>query len=173
MTWLDLFLVAAFATLTALGAKRKLAGLVVGLVSVLLFKLLLVIFSGNVYIGLVFALLAGLLLGLASRFIMLRQRGMPLLSSLAGGFGGALLGLLLVLSVATSFPLGRDVNNFVVYPDQTLPGQIRNSQLVNVGRDILLYPSRELNGQIAAGQKGLYQILHNFFVVGKPWEGDS
>jgi hypothetical protein len=177
MTWLDIFLVFILAALTALGAKRKLAGLMVGVVGFLLFRPLLVVFTGNAYLGLILALPAGFLLGFMGRAITLRQRALNLPLSIAGGLGGALLGLLIIATVATSFPLGRSIidPNIVVYPSDNLTPLLRSaakqSPIVKLGHDILLYPLLEQTGQIPAGRQALYKTLHSFLIVGKPWEG--
>lgn len=176
MTWFDALLVLAVAALIALGYKRKLSGLIVGLSGLLLFKLLLVVFNGNSYIALFFALVAGLLSGLLSRAIVTRQR-FDLLWGILGGVGGAVLGFLLVLSTITSLPIERNLNNQVVYPSslmaEPLKSAVTNSRFVKVGRGILLYPLLESTGRIEESQKGLYRALHDFMVVGRPWEGGS
>ena len=176
MTWLDILLMIAFAALLGLGVKRRLAGALVGLGGVLLFRPLLVVFNGNLYLALGLALVAGLLLGLISRAVVLRQRGADILFSVLGGLGGGLLGILLLLVFVTSLPLERNVNDQIVYPAQSLPGAVRSavnaSPLVNLGRDILLYPLLEAGGQVTANS-GLYRALHSFLVVGNPWEGGS
>lgn len=175
MTWLDVVFFGLIALLAALGAKRRLSGLVVGVGALLLFRLLLGVFSSSPWVGVAFALLAGLLLGLLGRSLSVARRTAPRLSSMLGGVGGGLLGLLLVLAVATSLPIERNVNDQIVYPPQRLPLSLRSavtaSAVVDLGRDILLYPLL-----VEAGMRersGILAGLHGFFVVGEPWNRRS
>lgn len=175
-TWLDFLLVIGVAALVGLGAQRRLSGALVGLGGALLFRPLLVVFNGNLYLALGLALVAGLLLGLISRAVVVRQRGADLLFGILGGLGGAALGVLLLLAFVTSLPLERNVNNQIIYPAQSLPAMVRiacnTSPLVKLGRDILLYPLLEAGGQLQANT-GVYRALHKLMVVGEPWEGGS
>lgn len=171
MSWLDVVLLGVVALLVALGAKRRLSGLVVGVGALLLFRLLLGVFGSSVWVGLAFALLAGLLLGLLGRSLSAARRASPRLASVLGGVGGGLLGLLLVLAVVTSLPIERNINDQIVYPPQRLPlslrGAVTASAAVDLGRDILLYPLL-----VEAGMRersGILEGLHGFFVVGEPW----
>ncbi|MCA9836066.1 MAG: hypothetical protein KC422_04105 [Trueperaceae bacterium] len=174
MSWFDLILIVVFAALTALGAKRKLMGLIVGLGAALVFKPLLLVLQGNVYVALLLALVTGLILGLSSRFLLVRRIGTAGIYQFAGALGGAILATLVVLSVTTSLPLGRDINGLITYPSSSLPtgfgNAVRQSRLVNLGRDILLYPLLASEPRLS-GKEGLYEPLHKFFVTGKPWEG--
>jgi uncharacterized membrane protein YeaQ/YmgE (transglycosylase-associated protein family) len=174
MSWFDLVLVLGFSALTALGVQRRLMGLVVGLGGLLVFRPLLIVLSGNAYLALLFALVAGLLLGLISRFFLVRRVGTGRLYQILGGLGGAFLGVIMVLALVTSFPIGHNINNQIIYPSTSLPASltnaVRQSRLVNVGRDILLYPLLEAEPRFASGTGSIYKSLHQFFVVGQPWE---
>lgn len=173
LTFIDLLLALALAAFIGLGARRKLAGLVVGLGSLLLFHPLLLVFNGNEYVALSLALIAGLLLGFACRFLPAPQRGLDVPFGVLGGLGGFCLGALLVLVTVTSLPVERNIQNQVVYPGGDLRPAIRSaarrSPLVDVGRDIVLYPL--LEAQLEPGSKGLYGALHSFLAIGEPWEG--
>ncbi len=175
MTWLDLVLTGLLALSTALGAQRRMTGLLVGAGAVVLFRLLLGVFSANLLIGLAFALFAGVLLGLLGRSLVQQRRGPSLPASLLGGLGGLLLGALLILSTVTSLPIEYNARGEIVYPPQTqflslgLQPAVTNSRLVGLGRDILLYPLLAQSNPDQAG--GLLSGLHAFFVVGEPWRG--
>lgn len=177
MSWFDILLVLSFSALIALGVQRRLMGLVVGLGAVLLFRPLLIVLNGSPYIALVFALIAGLLLGLGSRFFLVRRVGTGLPFQILGGIGGTLLGCLLVLSVVTSLPIERNVNQQIVYPPNSLPkvvsSAVRKSRFVTIGRGILLYPLLEPSSNFSGGTKFVYKNLHDFLVIGKPWEGST
>ncbi len=174
MSWLDLILVAVVATLTALGAERRLAGFFVGVGGVLLLRPLLLLGHASPFLALVAALLAGLGLSLVGRRLFRQQRGgQPLMRAL-GGVGGFALGVALVLSLATSLPIQRnEATNELYYPPRDLPvpvsAAVRRSQMVLLGRDILLYPLLEMQGDVPAGEQRVLRGLHRLFVVGEPW----
>lgn len=171
MTWLDIILLSWIAVFTALGAQRKMTGLLVGVGGLVLLRLLLVVFARSVSVGLLFALGAGLLLGFSGRALIQRRRGPSLPSVVLGGVGGFVLGVMFVIVTVTSLPIERNLNNQLVYPPRTLPfdmrGGVIDSRLVGVGRDILLYPLLVRDGVIEPS--GLKSGLHAFFVVGEPW----
>lgn len=171
MNPVDLLLLTILATTTVLGMQRGLLGFAVGVVALLLFRplLLLAYWSAPLAIGL--ATIAGLGVGLGLRMLGPRLNPGEGFKHGLGGLGGGILGVLLLLTLVTSLPIERDLNNRIVYPPRSLPlpvaEAVLSSRLVDVGRDILLYPLLNeggLGGGILAG-------LHGFFVVGEPWEG--
>jgi hypothetical protein len=172
MSWLDLVLFGLVALLSAFGAKRRLTGLAVGVGALVLFRLLLVVFVNSPWVGLAFALSAGVLLGLLGRSLIPQRRGSALPGTLLGGVGGFVLGLLLVFATVTSLPIERNLNDQIVYPPRLLPLSVRaaviESRLVAVGRDILLYPLLVRDGVLEPS--AVTAGLHRFFVVGEPWE---
>lgn len=172
MTWFDILLLIIFATLIALGVKRKLAGFLIGLGGLLLFRPLLVVFEGNPLIALILALLAGLIFGLISRRLIFKRRGLDLPLSILGGIGGGLLGLLTVLSLITAFEVEPNVNNVYEISARSIPAAAQSavlqSRMVRIGRDILLYPL--LEQQLPTAERSIYRALHNFMVVRNPWE---
>jgi hypothetical protein len=175
MSWLDLVLVAVVASVTALGAHRRLSGFFVGLGGVLLLRPLLVLAQANPFLALVAALLAGLGLSMLGRRLFQQNRGAAGLMRTLGGFGGLALGLALVLSLVTSLPIQRNPANpsELFYPPRNLPAPISSavldSRLVLLGRDILFYPLLNKQGSADAGQQRLMSGLHRLFVVGEPW----
>ncbi len=175
MSWLDLVLVLIVATLTALGAERRLAGLLVGVGGVLLLHPLLLVAHANPFLGLIAALLAGLGLSLVGRRLFRMNRGGAFATRALGGLGGLALGLALVLSLVTSLPIQRNPANprEIFYPPRDLPAPVgsavRDSHLVLLGRDILLYPLLNRQGDVHAGQERVLRGLHRLFVVGEPW----
>ena len=173
MNWVDLVFILIVAAVTALAARRGPLGLVVGLGGALLYRPLLLLAQRSAPAALLLALLLGLGLGFAGRLYGHKWH-LGKWGSLLGGLGGFLLGLTLVISLVTALPLGRDLNNRIVYPPRTLPvggAAVADSKLGELGRDILLYPLLERQGLIPPAQKGALARLHGFFVVGRPWEG--
>jgi hypothetical protein len=174
MNWFDIFLVLLIATITALGIKRRLVGAIMGLAALPLIRIFMII--DNPWIGIPMSLLAGVLVGFLGRAALLHRRGLEVPSMVLGGLGGFLTSLLFVGLMITSLPINYDkINNTYIYPPKynlspLLAQTFQGSQLVGVGRDILLYPLLDKAGQIPAGQRGPYKVLHSFLVVGQPWE---
>lgn len=174
MSWIDLVLVLVFASLTALGAERRLSGLTVGLGGALLFRPVLALSGASPYAALGLALGAGLLLGFAARRLTVRNRAYLPLTSVLGALGGGAMGLLTVLALTTALPLGSDLEGRIVYPPRDLsPTMVRalqSSRLVDVGFDILLYPLLAPHGAYGQAEDVVYGALHGLFVHGAPWE---
>lgn len=174
MTWIDIVLVLLFAVFIALGAERRLAGLVLGVGGVLLFRPLLVLASASPLLAVAAALAAGLVLAVAARYLSRRRRFTSAPFALGGGIGGGLLGALLVLSVLVSLPLERNDSGQLIYPPEQLPAvlapAVRDSRLLREGRDILLYPLLDRQGDISATRRPLLRALHAYLVVEEPWE---
>lgn len=122
MTWFDAILVTLLALVTALGARRGLAGAAWGLGAVA------VCFVSNLLSG-VPALLLALLLGAGLVWLshQLSQRlghEIPLWQSWIGGLGGLAFGLVFVCSLALGFPL-RQQDNTQSYPSsEALPAPL-------------------------------------------------
>lgn len=177
MSWFDIFLLASLAAFVALGAKRKLTGLLVGILSIPLFRVLLT-FADNgtsgIIVAVVMAVLAGVLFGMLGRSSVFKGRGLELPLSIAGGLGGLLTGLLLVGALITSFPvsLNFDKTN-VYYPSQDTPKLLidaaNGSQIFQLGRSIVLFDLLDKTS-LSASQQGIYNALNGFFAVGRPWE---
>jgi hypothetical protein len=174
MNWIDLLLVLMIASVAALAAKRQLAGAVVALGGLLLFKPLLVLVHAQAVLGLVLVGIAALVLGLLGRLTARAIFVKPWLGRWLGGTAGLALGVVLALATVTSFPVGRDIHGRIVYPAPDLPVLLRSavpqSQMVQVGRDILLYPLLEAASQVPSGQRVLLRGLHDYLIIGRPWE---
>lgn len=174
MTWIDLLLALLFAVFIALGAERRLGGLLVGLGGVLLLRPLLLLGQASPLLAVGVALVAGLALALGARRIGRQRRLAPALLALLGGLGGGLLGAALVLSAAVSLPLERNSSNQLVYPPQGVPALIapavRGSRVFREGRDILLYPLLAAQGDISPSRRPVLKALHSYLVVGEPWK---
>jgi hypothetical protein len=131
---------------------------------------------GNPWIGIAMTVAAGVLLGLLGRNILAHKRGFDIPFMVLGGLGGFLTGLFFAGLMITSLPIERETipDDRIVYPPKRispfLADTFRESLLVKVGRDILLYPLLEQAGQIPEPQRGTYKILHSVLVVGQPWE---
>lgn len=179
MSWFDIFLLASIAALTALGAKRKMTGVIIGLGSIFLFRVFLTIASRNtsgLIIAVVMALLAGVLFGMLGRASVFKQRGLELPLTIGGGLGGLLAGIVLAGALVTSLPIEKRFDGAIVYPPQQLPplltSAVNSSQLVKVGRSILLYDLPDIQKSLPASQQGIYSTLNSFFVVGQPWQSN-
>ncbi|HEX7003149.1 MAG TPA: hypothetical protein VF168_03075 [Trueperaceae bacterium] len=175
MTWLDLLLALLFAVFVALGAERRLSGLLLGVGGVLLLRPLLLIGEVSPVLSVAVALLAGLVISLLARRLGRRRRLQSGRYALLGGIGGALLGAVLVLSTAVSMPIERNSLGQIIYPPQQLPGAVGDavagSRVLREGRDILLYPLLERQGDIGPRRSQVVRLLHSYLVVGQPWEG--
>ncbi|MFA5594342.1 MAG: hypothetical protein WDA15_03565 [Trueperaceae bacterium] len=173
ITWVDAVLVLIVAVATAFGAQRRLVGLVVGVSAVLLLKPLLVVGSRSPLLAIAAAVLGGVLLAVLSQRLAspgLRQRW-P--SMVAGGFGGLVLGLAMLVAFVTAMPIERSVTDqrAIYYPPVNAPfgmsSTLQRSPLVTMGRSIVLYtllepPESELEQSVLRG-------LRNWFVEGDPW----
>ncbi|WP_102125889.1 hypothetical protein [Deinococcus planocerae] len=122
ITWFDALLVTLWAAMTALGARRGLAGLVWGLGGVAACFLANMLGRGAVVAALL-ALGLGVGVALAARRLVSEGAARPW-HPFAGALGGAALGGVLVAALALGFPLevrvgpqGREG----VYPATTLP----------------------------------------------------
>lgn len=172
-TWIDALLVLMVAILTALGARRRMVGLVVGVGAVLLLKPLLVVGHRSPYLALAAALVGGLLLSLISQRLTAPSLKQRWTSMLAGGAGGLLLGLMLLVALVTSLPIERNVANQreIYYPPRNVGGglstTLQRSPLVTMGRSILLYPL--LPPPETPLQRTLYRVARDWVVVGDPW----
>lgn len=178
VTWLDALLVLLVVATTALGASRRLAGLTVGVGAVLLLRPLLVVGSRDLWVAIVAALLGGVLLAVIGQRLAPTSRRQGWGGKAAGGVGGALLGVALLLALVTSLPIQRNPANEheVFYPPRTAPGTLavtlNRSPLVGVGRTILLHPLLPAPTPAetrAASAWRVYGALHDWLVVGQPW----
>ena len=173
ITWVDAVLVLIVAFATAYGAQRRLVGLVVGVGAVLLLKPLLVVGSRSPLLAIGAAILGGVLLAVLSQRLAapgLRQRW-P--SMVAGGAGGLVLGLALMVALVTALPIERSVadQRAIYYPPVNAPfgltSTLQASPLVTFGRSIVLYPL--LEPPASQAQQATLQGLRNWFVQGDPW----
>lgn len=121
ITWFDALLVTLWAVLTALGARRGLAGLAWGIGGVAVCFL-----ANSLAIGPVVSTLIALLLGVGVALAIGRLIPMPLEQPwhlVAGAAGGFMLGWLMVATLALGFPLDVKVTpkgQSGVYPSPSL-----------------------------------------------------
>lgn len=176
MTWIDATFVLTVASTTALASERRLSGLLVGAGGVLAFRPLLGLAQSNPFLALALALVTGLVLALLGRHML--QWGLrlpPLAGRLAGGFGGLVLGVAIVIALVTSLPIGRQpLSGGIYYPPTDLPAAVQpavsGSAAVAVGCSVLLQPLLQAHGDAAPCQRSaLLTLLHDWFVVGEPW----
>jgi uncharacterized membrane protein YeaQ/YmgE (transglycosylase-associated protein family) len=179
MTWVDLTLVLTVAAATALAAERRLAGMLVGLGAVLALRPLLLVAQLNPWLGLVGALLVGLVLALIGRQLLPLARVSGWATRLAGGVGGAALGIAIVTTLVTSLPIQRNPvePGLIYYPPRDLPPPLQQavaeSELVTWGRSVLLFPLLDAQGAIPGSQRATLAAFHGWFVVGEPWRTDT
>ncbi|NBC96850.1 MAG: hypothetical protein GVY27_10900 [Deinococcus-Thermus bacterium] len=175
MSWLDPAFAVLVGTLTAFGASRRLTGLWVGLGGVLLLRPLIGVAVSSPVVGLIAALLGGLLLGLLGRNLVAGLRAGRWWQRALGALGGAALGGALVLALAVSLPIQRSPfdPNQLYYPPRDLPALIQGSALrswtLSLGRDVLLFPLLERQEAVPEGREALLRGLHRWLVVGEPW----
>lgn len=175
MTWIDAALVLTVAALVGLAAERRLLGALVGIGGALALRPLLVLADLNPWLALVAALLVGLALALLGRHVLPLARVPGTAARVAGGFGGLVLGVALVLALVTSLPIQRDVveRGVIYYPPNDLPravqGAVTRSAAVDLGKSVLLHPLLEAQGAVAEGDARVLALLHRWFVVGEPW----
>lgn len=122
MTWLDLVLVTLLALITAVGARRGLAGLLWGVGAVAACWL------SNVLAGPAALLVSAVLgVGLAVSTLRFEQRQdieRPAWHALLGGLGGALFGVVCVCALALGFPLQVRGNQQMYPSPETLTGPL-------------------------------------------------
>jgi len=178
MTWIDIALMLTVAAATSLAAERRLAGLLIGLGAVVALRPLLLLTALNPWLGLVGAFAIGLVLALIGRHVLPLARVSGWAARIAGGFGGALLGVAIVVTLVTSLPIQRNPvePGLIYYPPRDLPPALQravaDSELVGWGRSVLLYPLLDAQGAVAADRRPAVAALHAWFIVGEPWRAD-
>ncbi len=176
LTWIDFVMVAVVASLTALGATRKLIGLFVGVGGMLLLRPLLGLGQGNPWLAIAVAFVCGLVLALVGRRLVAPGKGPEWAWKVAGGFGGAILGVAMVLALVTALPIQRNPANEreIFYPPRDVGTQLavtlQRSSLVMLGRTILLYPLLP-EADRSPREARVLSGLHGWLVVGEPWMG--
>lgn len=176
MTWLDFVLIAIPPALAVLGVERRILGFALGLAAVLLLRPLVVLGSASPLVALFAALVAGVAVSVLVRSVIPQRRSRMLLQQTLGGIGGFAMGAVLVLALVTALPIQRNPINEreIFYPPRNLPeplGQAATgSRLVQVGRDILLFPLLDGRVGFSEAERTIYGGLHGYLVVGTPWE---
>jgi len=167
----DLALLLLWAAVVFLAAQRGLSGLIVGVVSVLLWRPALLVAAWSPPLALAASLLVGLSLTLLLRAFPQLSYRQPRWGHLVGAFGGVMLGSALVLTLLVSLPVERDLGGAVRYPARGTPFAevFQRSRLGDAGRAILLYPLLERSGRVAPAHRGTLSVLHRLLVVGQPW----
>ncbi|MCC6311396.1 MAG: hypothetical protein IT345_10820 [Trueperaceae bacterium] len=178
VTWLDVALVLMVVVTTALGAKRRLVGCVVGVGGALLLRPLIIIGLRDLWIALAAGVCGTLILALIGQRLVSAGRRQRWGTTVLGGVGGAVLGLSLMFALVTSLPIERSTTNEreIFYPPRTAPAGLAvtfaQSPLVLEGRAILLHPLL-LAPTPAEGLANLTWraegLLHRWLVVGEPW----
>ena len=175
MTVLDVALVLTAALIAALASQRRLGGLMVGLGGALVLRPLLQLGEMNPWLGLFGALLVGLGLALAGRLLLPSAGGSGVWPRIAGGLGGAALGIAIVLTLVTSLPIQRDAlnPNQLRYPPQDLPATVRpvveRSALMQIGREVLFAPLLAAQDPRSNERAAVMNALHAWLVTSEPW----
>lgn len=169
---LDALFFLIMVAVTSLAAQRKLAGLVVGVGSLIAYKPLMLLASRNIWASLIAGIVLAAALGFGGRLLapMLRLKTLP--ATLLGALGGMLLSLLVVVGFSVSLPIRRDLNNQIIYPPRVTSGAlakgIASSKILALGRNVLLYPLFD-PGIFPESERPILSGMHNFFVSGEPW----
>lgn len=176
MNPIDLILGLVLAVFVAVGAARGAAGLALGASVALLLRPLLLLSQHSAPAALACAFVLGSALVLLARWLTVRiGNGQGVFARFLGGFGGALAGGVLLLTMSVSLPIGRTEAGQLYYPpgEVSIPlaSAVQDSRLFRQGRDILLYPLLDRQGQIPEARRQLFGVLHDYLVVGEPWEG--
>jgi len=173
--WLDYSLIALVGVIAGLFARRKLAGLVVGIGAIILIPLLLRLGEMNIVIALVVGIIISIVLALLGQFLNDRDPFAYSLQHLLGGLGGFLFGLSMLFALVTALPLNIS-NGQIIYPANVGRSQvslaIEDSQLVNIGRDILLYDvyvSNNIRDRIVTANPDFVETMNSYLVAGEPW----
>jgi hypothetical protein len=175
MTWVDAALLLIVAATTAVAGERRLAGLVVGVGGALALRPLLVLAQLQPWLGLVGALLVGLVLALLGRHLLPTGPRNAWWPRLVGGVGGAALGIAIVVTLVTALPIQRNPvePGLIYYPPRDLPPALQravsDATLVRFGRSVLLFPLLDAQGVVPAGERQALSLLHAWTVVGEPW----
>jgi hypothetical protein len=179
VSWVDPVLAVIIGLIAAFGASRRLIGFFVGVGGVVLARPLLSLAADGPWIGVAAALLGGVVLALLGRGLFANQRSGATWQKALGAVGGTALGVALVLSIATSLPIQRSPfdPNQLYYPPRDLPGVLQGgvtrSWTVAFGRDVLLYPLLDAQGQVPEARRPLLDTLHRWLVVGEPWRQEG
>ncbi|MEM6431570.1 MAG: hypothetical protein AAF708_20195 [Deinococcota bacterium] len=170
--WLDALFLLVMIAVTALASQRNLTGLVVGLGSLIVYKPLMLLAGRNLGASLIAGLVLAAGLGFGGRIVARFVKLRPLTGSLLGAVGGIVMSLLLVLSFSISLPLRRDINNNVVYPPdtwpQTLETTMARSRVIQLGRNVLLYPLFRPD-EFSSAERPILNLMHRYLVTGEPW----
>ena len=175
MTVLDVALVLTAALVAALAIQRRMGGLMVGLGGAIVLRPLLLLGDMNPWLGIFGALLVGLGLARVGRLLLPGAGGTGLWPRIAGGVGGAALGVAIVLTLVTSLPIGRDAlnPNQLRYPPNDLPASVRpvveRSVLMQLGREVLFAPLLVSQEPRSNGRTSVMNALHGWVVTGEPW----
>lgn len=176
MTWLDFALVAIPPALAVVGYERRLMGLALGLAAALLLRPLVILGALSPIAALTAAIVAGIAVAVLVRTIVPPRRTRVVYQQVLGGIGGFAIGALLVLALVTSLPIQRNPIDAreIFYPPRNLPEPLNQaaagSRLVQLGRDILLFPLLDGRVPFSETERTVYGSLHDYLVVGTPWE---
>lgn len=176
VTWLDFVLVAIPPAMAVLGSERRLMGLALGIAAVLLLRPLVLIGNMSPIAALAVALVAGVAVAMLVRAVVPQRRTRVRYQYVLGGIGGFAIGVVLVLAFVTSLPIQRNPVNAreIFYPPRNLPEPLNQavtrSRLVELGRDILLFPLLDGRVPFSETERVVYGNLHDYLVIGTPWE---
>ena len=116
---------------------------------------------------------AGLVYG--ARVVRSTRRGRDPIGRTAGFAAGALLGLVVVLTLSTALPIERSAldPNQVDYPPRIVTtfagGMVQSSWFLQAGRDILFAPLLATSSDTLVLPKPVASRLHDWLIIGEPW----
>lgn len=173
--WFDYSLIALAGIIAGLFARRKLAGFVVGLASLFMIPMLLRVAQASLILAIVFGIVLSIILAILGQNLNDRDPFAHGLQTFLGGIGGFLFGLTLLFAIVTAFPINI-VNGQILYPANlgrsNVAFAVENSQLVNIGRDILLYDVYVMNNlrqSINTANPDFVETMNGYLVAGEPW----
>ncbi len=180
VNWFDVAMALLLATSIALFAQKRLTGFLIGVGALLILRPLLILGVKDPLLAIAFGLLAGAALGFIAQVLSPRLRWSNRNETILGGLGGLSFGLCFILAIVLSLPINvNPFSNQITYPDfkdfpdnfpVAISEYIKDSRIVNIGRDTLLYKAYPDPLQITSADPDLLQALNRWLVVGTPWE---
>ena len=119
ITWFDALLVTLWAGVVVLGLRRGLAGLVWVLGVLLVWPLVSLLSANSAGLALPLAIILGLAVAYLPRYLV-QTRVTEVSHAAVGGVAGLVLGFVLILAMAMSFPISKR-GAYSTYPSDKLP----------------------------------------------------
>lgn len=173
--WIDISAIVTLAACVALFFHKRWLGVVIGLGGILLLQPLRILAELNPLLALIAALVMTIIMAFLGLYLNSRNLLDEIIERILGGISGFLFGLVVVLALASSFPVGLNSQGSLLYPDK-MPVAVqvaaKNSLLMKIGSDTALYQAYELYNQtslIKSANVSFIRFLHSLFVEEDPW----